>query len=309
MVRMMVLVVACGAMLATPVPAQPHLPYEQTPLQLDQTIRSVHRAHLVWRERLVTLARAHLGQPYELYLLGEGPFETIDPQPIWRHDRSDCVTFVEHILAYSLANNLRDAVRLLQRIRYANGNISVLTRNHYTEADWNVNNGWLLEDITESIGGQAIMQYPLKVDRAKFFRERYKLDTDNPVQELMVAYLPLTAVDDVKSKLQDGDIVDFVYGQDEARWVGHLGFVIIHDGVPSLLHSQAPKVRLESMDDAITRMSTAGGRLKGFKFLRVRPDAMDRLRNVDGDAAPRVTVPDQSRTSFAAYLQELPGSL
>ena len=90
------------------------------------------------------------------------------------------MTFVEHILAYSLSDNLRDAVRLLQRIRYDGGHISVLTRNHYTEADWNVHNDWLLEDITQVVGGDAVRQYPLKIDRAKFFRDRYQLDTDLP---------------------------------------------------------------------------------------------------------------------------------
>ena len=226
--------------------------------------------------------------------------------PVWRHDRSDCVTFVEHILAYTLADNLRDAVRFLQRIRYALGHISVRTRNHYTEADWNVNNNWLCEDITEAVGGEAVQQYPLKIDRARFFRDRYQLETGDPIQQSQVTYIPLAAMAAAQSMLRDGDIVNFVYGHVQARWVGHVGIVVIDEGTPSFLHSQSPEVRLETVDDAMARMTAGEGRLKGFKFLRVREDALQRLRAIDGDDAPRVTVPAESPVSWAAYLQRLP---
>src|SRR6476660_9930240 len=35
------------------------------------------------RKRIVHLARKNIGQPYELFLLGEMPFEPYDPQPIY----------------------------------------------------------------------------------------------------------------------------------------------------------------------------------------------------------------------------------
>ena len=53
-------------------------PYQQSPDELNQTIQTAHQQHSEWNERLVSLARGHLGQPYALYLLGEAPFETID---------------------------------------------------------------------------------------------------------------------------------------------------------------------------------------------------------------------------------------
>jgi hypothetical protein len=294
-----VLLVTAACSIAKP-------PFEQTPAELNQTIKSAQESHPDWNARVVALARAHLGQPYALYLLGEAPFETIDAEPIWRHDKSDCVVFVEHILAYSLTDNLRDAVRILQRIRYTGGHISVVTRNHYTEADWNIHNDWLLEDITARVGGDAVTHYDLKIDRAKFFRERYKLETEHPVQTMKVDFIPIEAMKDVQPRLRDGDVVNFVYGQGTGRWVGHVGFVVIDNGTPSLLHSQAPVVRIESIDDAITRMTADRGRLKGFRFLRVRSDAMERLRQLDGDDAPIVTVPKNSPITFDDYLKQLP---
>ncbi|MGI9429402.1 MAG: hypothetical protein ACR2NM_12140, partial [Bythopirellula sp.] len=41
------------------------------------------------RRRIVHLARKNIGQPYELYLLGEMPFEHYDPQPIYCLGKSD----------------------------------------------------------------------------------------------------------------------------------------------------------------------------------------------------------------------------
>ncbi len=58
------------------------------------------------RKRIVKLARKNLGQPYDLYLLGEMPFETYDPQPIYCLTKSDCVVFAEHTYAMALTERL-----------------------------------------------------------------------------------------------------------------------------------------------------------------------------------------------------------
>src|SRR5947207_1713426 len=45
-------------------------------------------------KRVIHLARKDIGQPYEIYLLGEGPYELYDPDPMYCLEKSDCVTFV-----------------------------------------------------------------------------------------------------------------------------------------------------------------------------------------------------------------------
>ena len=45
------------------------------------------------RQRVAALARKNIGQPYELYLLGEFPYETYDRQPLFDLAKSDCVVF------------------------------------------------------------------------------------------------------------------------------------------------------------------------------------------------------------------------
>ena len=41
------------------------------------------------------------------------------------------------------------------------------TRNHYTEVDWNVNNSWLLTDISARLAGASGPWYALTVDRTR----------------------------------------------------------------------------------------------------------------------------------------------
>lgn len=282
-----------------------------TERQIDTNLKSLQRSEPDLHKRIVTIARQSIGQPYELYLLGEAPFETIDIQPVYCLGKSDCVVFAEHTLAMALTDDFQSFMTMLQRIRYKDGAIGVVTRNHYTEADWNVNNRWLERDITEEVGGSHVLKYKQSVDRAKFFKGRYKLDVAIPIEKIEESYIPYEKMDAVKPLLHDGDIVNFVTGKADGAWVGHVG-LIAHgsDGTVHLIHSAPPKVREETIDQYIERATKdaaakdlAGkARFRGFKFLRVHDDALARLRKLDGDAAPRVTVPADSKLSFADYL-------
>ena len=118
------------------------------------------------RQRIMHLARMNLGQPYELYLLGEAPFETHDPQPLYCLGKSDCLVFTEHIYAMALSHDWSSFLRLLQRIRYRDGRIGVATRNHYTEADWNPSNRWLVREITGELAAGTAVKFREQIGRA-----------------------------------------------------------------------------------------------------------------------------------------------
>lgn len=262
--------------------------------------------------RIFTIARRNLAQPYQLYLLGESPFQTIDPEPVYCLGKSDCVVFLEQTLAMSLTDSWEKFLTMLQRIRYENGQIGVLTRNHFTEADWNRNNDWLVEEITEEIGGQYIVRWSQKVDRAKFFKDRYKLDVLIPIQTIEESFIPYEHVDSIKPLLKNGDVVNFVSGKQDGYWVGHVGLVAVGaDGKVNLIHSAAPQVREESIEhyiarataDAAEREAANKPRFRGFKFLRVSDDPWMDLRAIDGSSAPKVTVPRDSPLTWEQYLK------
>ncbi len=292
--------------------------YEFSESEVDLYLRYLQKFMPKLSDRVRHLARKNIGQPYDIYLLGEMPFEHYDPQPIYCLTKSDCLVFCEHTYAMALTNSWPRFVRMLQRIRYADGQIGVATRNHYTEADWNPNNNWLVRDMTEALAKQHGVKFKQKINRSKFLRGRYNIDTDIPVEERVDMYLPYEYIDQAKSRLRDGDFVNIVRGvvpksDSNAKpgtmedifggsaWVGHTGMIVIGDnGEVHLIHSTQPQVREEPIDEYIARSTennaerdAAGkARLLGFKFLRLQNNPLDNLKRIDGRDTPKVTLPE-----------------
>jgi hypothetical protein len=295
--------------------------YDFTEPEIDVYLKQLAANEPDLRKRIIHLARKNIGQPYELYLLGEAPYETHDPQPIYCLGKSDCLVFTEHTYAMALSHDWSSFMKMLQRIRYRDGKLGVTTRNHYTEADWNISNRWLVEDITQDLAGDKAVTFEQAIDRKKFFKNRYKLDVEVPIEQHKDIFIPFEAIDQAKRDLQDGDFVNIVRGtvrkdappSDLAStfggnaWVGHVG-LIVHgeDGEVNLIHSAEPQVREEPIDQYIARYTKnlkeldAKGkpRLLGFKFLRLRDDPIKNLREIDGHEAPKVTLPDGSEAKF-----------
>jgi hypothetical protein len=246
------------------------------------------------------------------------PFETYDPQPIYCLGKSDCVVFGEHTYAMALTGDWPAFMKMLQRIRYRDGQIGVATRNHYTEADWVKSNQWLVRDATRELAGKKGVAFDERIDRAKFLKGRYGLVVDIPVEMHHDRYLPYTEVDRVAEQLQDGDFVNICRGAVKpgnspadavpgSVFVGHVGFVAHGpDGTLHMIHSTAPQVREEPLAEYIARsiasaaeLDAAGKpRLVGFKFLRLEDDPLANLRKLDGPGAPRVSLPLDDASQF-----------
>ena len=293
--------------------------FKCTEAEVDTYLKFLSATEPDLRKRIMTLARKNIGQPYELYLLGELPFEPYDPQPIYCLGKSDCLVFTEHTYAMALSHDWPSFMRMLQRIRYRDGKLGVATRNHYTEADWNISNRWLVEDITAKLAGDTAVKFHEKIDRTKFFKSRYKLDVQVPVEEHDDIYLPYAEIGRAKGELRDGDFVNIVRATSKPHsseqnevyggtaFVGHVG-LIGHgpNGEVHLIHSSEPKVREEPIDQYIARSTRdlkakdAAGkpRLVGFKFLRLRKNPLKALQEIDGIDSPRVTLPGGHAANF-----------
>ncbi|MEM8495838.1 MAG: N-acetylmuramoyl-L-alanine amidase-like domain-containing protein, partial [Planctomycetota bacterium] len=89
-----------------------------TPEEVDTFVAELQAEHAELRDRVLVAAHRQLGQPYDIYLLGEFPFEIDDPQPLFQLEESDCVVFVEHTYAMALSRNWAEFFAYLQRIRY-----------------------------------------------------------------------------------------------------------------------------------------------------------------------------------------------
>jgi hypothetical protein len=254
--------------------------YQMTPVEAGRYIAWAHAAEPDLRRRIAAIGRKNLGQPYLLNLLGEFPFEVHDDLPLFSLERSDCVVFAEHTYAMALSRSWEEFFWMLQRIRYRDGVIGVATRNHYTEMDWNVANGWLVTDVSAQLAGPGGPSYAMRVDRARFLKTRHNTERAIPVETSRQSYVPKEQVAAIAGQLQEGDFVNVISTRDGEHWASHVGLVVLGPGGERhLLHSQEPKVREESFESFIARAAERearnaregkkGQRLAGFKFLRL----------------------------------------
>ena len=124
---------------------------------MDQTINQLYHSlnikpNQTLSGRIAALSAEFLGKPYELGALGEGMQGDYDQFPLYRTDAFDCETFVDTVLALALANDALSFEHYIRQVRYKNGHVSFVTRNHFTCLDWNKNNQkqGFVTDITTS---------------------------------------------------------------------------------------------------------------------------------------------------------------
>lgn len=111
-----------------------------------------HEASL--SRRLDLFSEHFLGLPYgKGGPLGEGPEGRYDQDPLYRFDTFDCTTYVETIMALASSGNAAEFEDVLNQVRYENGDVDYLKRNHFTDLQWipnNIENGYM-KDITFSV--------------------------------------------------------------------------------------------------------------------------------------------------------------
>ena len=274
------------------------------------------------RKRIVHLARKNIGQPYELYLLGEMPFESYDPQPhllpgqerlpgVHRaHVRDGPVAQLAELHENAAAHPLprrparRRHAQPLHRSRLEHLE-SLARRRHHRK--------------------NSPATKPSRSSKRSTARSSSRTATSwmsmSRSNSTKTSFIPFEAIDRAKSELQDGDFVNIVRGTVSKdappselsntfggnAWVGHVG-LIVHgdDGEVHLIHSTQPKVREEPIDEYIARSTKNHGeddakgkaRLLGFKFLRLRDEPLKNLREIDGEDGPKVTLPDGGEATF-----------
>jgi hypothetical protein len=254
--------------------------YQMTPNEAGRYIKFIHVAEPDLAARIAAIGRKNIGQPYSLNLLGEFPYEIHDALPMFSLEQSDCVVFSEHTYAMALSNSWEEFFWMLQRIRYKDGVIGVTSRNHYTEVDWNVNNAWLLRDISAELAGVGGPSYRMTVDRSNFLKKRHYTNSNFPVQSSEQFYVAKERVAEIEHQLQQGDYVNVISTKDGAYWASHVGLVVIDaQGKRNFLNSAEPKVREESFAAFMVRTTEReqrqaregknGQKLAGFKFLRL----------------------------------------
>lgn len=167
-----------------------------------------------------TIGCVYLGVQYVSDPLGEEIYP--DTDPLIRLDAFDCVTFVETALAHG------DREKLTQ-IRYHNGQISFINRNHFTESDWIPNNADLIYDVTNQYGETRVRH--VRIDKKTWFKKMHAQDVDIEPVDVWIKYLPYDSFESIKTDqpllvlfIVDNPSLSEKIGTDIA--VSHMGFLM-----------------------------------------------------------------------------------
>lgn len=124
----------------------------------NATFSQFFKKHSHWtstaiEDRIRIASSEFLDKPYVLGSLGEGQQGEFDQHPLYRDDAFDCETFVTTVLALSHSHSFAEFKIKMNQIRYQDGQVSYVKRNHFTSTDYNMNalHLGLIHDISDQI--------------------------------------------------------------------------------------------------------------------------------------------------------------
>lgn len=199
-------------------------------------------------KRIDQFSSSHLGKPYIASPLGEGV--GYDKDPLYRFDVFDCTTFVETVLAQAISLNKEEFIQNLNLIRYKNGKVSFLNRNHMTSTDWIHNNqkAGYVTDITREL---FMDQYDVSItaiDKAAWAHRVHKMNLKESMTVSELDYLPIDSAlahPGLIKRIASGSIINIVRPNWQLKEkigtnldVSHQGFAILkQNGVIYFRHA------------------------------------------------------------------------
>ena len=198
--------------------------------------------------RLEYFSRKLMGVPYKLGPMGESYLDSIEQGPLVYLDSVDCVTYLEHVLALTLAKSEKEIFEVLQKIRYKDGVIDYSHRKHYLLADWASDKKFVrMVDMPE---GTLVAK---TIGKNEFFKKKklkYLVDgkeAADPVVE--IRYLPYDKALEWAGKVYEGPMKVLGIGlvaPMENLDATHTGFMVLTPGeLPMMRHAAYKKQVLE----------------------------------------------------------------
>lgn len=236
-------------------------------------------------ERLMAISQGFLDTPYVNSPLGEGEGTAPDPDPLFRLDAVDCLTFVEETIALAVTKGELPLLPVLERIRYGDKK-SYAHRNHLMEAQWlprNVEKGFVA-DVTERYG-EADSVTAQKVLTAKTWSSKSSLALELPKAQQVTGtftfkLVPLDKALAAAKRVPAGTLM-MVVREDlplKVTRITHLGFVHHKRGRPQLRHAARNmfgRVIDEDLESFLLRNSKYGKwKVSGVSFYEVREPSL-----------------------------------
>lgn len=199
--------------------------------------------------------------PYLIDPLGEAQQGDISPQPLYRFDGFDCTTFVETMMALSVARDAGEFRKMMNRIRYKAGVVSYFNRNHFPTLDWIPNNlrAGFVRDVTVAIApAQESLTY-IEKDRWYLKKGLNNLVLSEKKSWARVRYIHKKELlkEQVLRRIPSGAIFNVVRpawdlkeSTGTALDVSHQGFVVQENGETYIYHASNGRGR-DGQDDSM----------------------------------------------------------
>ncbi len=248
----------------------------------DILIKAEKQAVSTPQEHVGFIARQFIGTPYAPHTLEGSPERlTVNLEQL------DCTTFVETVLALAITagehrTSWRDFIHNLERIRYRNGELNgYSSRLHYI-SDWIVDNTHR-GNFAEITNRMEQNSYQVKtLDFMSRNRDKYPALKDSTqwakIRDVERGYMshrfPYLKTRNITYKpnlnaLKDGDAVAFttkIPGLD----VSHLGFIVIENGHPRLLHASQSAGKVIIDDLSLTEYLKRAKNITGIRIIRLK---------------------------------------
>lgn len=169
----------------------------------------------------LTIGEKYLGTPYVRDPLGEG--FAPDTDPLIRFDAFDCTTFVETVLADG-------DIDKLTKIRYKDGKIDFLNRNHFIATEWLPNNADIVENVSAKYGKTAIRR--VTINRSAWLKNVHNIVSNTPNKTVNLEYIPYENLNQIQNN--EPLVVLFVSTKSDKMYkktgtdlaVYHMGFLL-----------------------------------------------------------------------------------
>jgi hypothetical protein len=211
---------------------------------IDSILTSVSSKNLKVTDRMKFYSELFLNMPYDLTCAGEGPYALYESEPLVNFDSTNCMVYVEHVLALSISDSWDNFFNNLQQIRYKDGIIGMRQRNHYTMVDWLPENRWLLYDVSNLVGDDQTKQMTRKISHKKFFEGkgisdlRYVKEDRSPT----IDYLTFDALKEKVTNLESGDVLALLFAKLDNIFAAHMLMYFEEEGKGFIRESAMSKM-------------------------------------------------------------------
>ena len=194
-----------------------------------------------------TIGEQYVGKPYVNNPLGEGVVP--DSDPIIRFDAFDCTTFVETALADG-------DIDKLNHIRYKDGTVNFLNRNHFIESEWIPNNSDLVQNVSSKYAKTATRR--VTINRSQWMKRVHNIEIPRDIKTVNLEYIPYKNIGNIDTNRPL--VVLFIRGKSQSTnklgtdlAVRHMGF-LLPNGILRHASSVAGRVVDVKFDEYVAKV-------------------------------------------------------